>query len=76
MVAWFKMKLGMEVFLSPGHIVLDGDPAPPKRAQPPTQFLANVYCGQTAGWIKMPHGKEVCLSPGNIVLEVDPAPPS
>ena len=23
------MKLGMEVGLSPGHIVLDGDPAPP-----------------------------------------------
>ena len=30
-VGWIKMKLGMEVGLSPGHIVLDWDPAPPKR---------------------------------------------
>ena len=28
-VGWIKMKLGMQVGLSPGHIVLDGDPAPP-----------------------------------------------
>ena len=28
---WIKMKLGMEVGLSPGHIVLDGDPAPTKK---------------------------------------------
>ena len=35
MVGWIKMKLGMEVGLSPGHIVLDGDPALPKGAQPP-----------------------------------------
>jgi len=26
---WIKMTLGMEVGLSPGHIVLVGDPAPP-----------------------------------------------
>ena len=33
---WIKMKLGMQVGLGPGHIVLDGDPAPPpKGAQPP-----------------------------------------
>jgi len=30
-VGWLKMKLGVEVDLSPGHIVLDGDPAPPDR---------------------------------------------
>jgi len=31
------MALGMEVGLGPGHIVLDGDPAPlpKKRAEPP-----------------------------------------
>jgi len=36
-VRWIKMKLDMQVGLDPGHIVLDGDPAPPpqKRAQPP-----------------------------------------
>ena len=28
-VGWIKMKLGMQVGLGPGHIVLDGDPAPP-----------------------------------------------
>jgi len=26
-VGWIKMKLGVEVGLGPGHIVLDGDPA-------------------------------------------------
>jgi len=32
-VGWIKMKLGMQVGLGPGHIVLDGDPArpPPKK---------------------------------------------
>jgi len=29
MAGWIKMALGMEVSLSPRHIVLDGDPAPP-----------------------------------------------
>ena len=28
--AWIKMKLGMEVGLGPGHIVLDGNPSPKK----------------------------------------------
>jgi len=27
-VGWIKMKLGVHVGLGPGHIVLDGDPAP------------------------------------------------
>jgi len=55
------MKLGMEVGLGPGHIVLDGDLAPsPKGAQPP-QFSAHVSCGQTARWIKMLLGTEVDL---------------
>ena len=35
MVGWIKMKLAMQVGLGPGHIVLDGDPAPP---QSPTIF--------------------------------------
>jgi len=45
------MPLGTEVGLGADGIVLDGDPAPlPKKgAEPPPQFLANVYCGQTAG---------------------------
>jgi len=35
----------------------------------PTQFLAHVYCGQTAGWMKTPLGTEVDLGPGHIVLD-------
>jgi len=62
------MPLGMEVGLSPGDFVLDGDLDPsPKRGRTP-QFSAHTYCGQTAGWIKMPHGTEVGLSPNDIVL--------
>jgi len=41
MAGWMKVSLGMEVDLSPGHIVLDGDPAPPppaKGAQQPPLF--------------------------------------
>jgi len=32
------MTFGMHAGLGPGHIVLDGDPAPPKEAQPPPIF--------------------------------------
>jgi len=42
------MKLGMQIGLGPGHIVLDGDQLPPKGAQQPSPvFSAHVYCGQT-----------------------------
>jgi len=68
------MKLGMEVGLSPGHIVLNGDPAPPKGAQS-AQFSAHVHCGQTAGWINMPLDMEVGLGPGDFVLDGNPVPP-
>jgi len=58
------MKLGVEVGLDPGHIVLDGDPAPPtQKGGTDPQFSAHVYCGQTAGWIKMRLGMEVGLGP-------------
>jgi len=119
-----KMKLGMQVGLGHGHIVLDGDRAPPlpkghsphpifgpyllrpngcmdedatwrgarpqprrlcvtwrprsilskKGTEPPPQFLAHFYCGQTAACIKMPLGMEVGLSPGDFALDGDPAP--
>ena len=47
MAGWMKMPLGTEVDLGPGHIVLDGDKAPPpaKGAQQPPLFSAHVYCG-------------------------------
>jgi len=69
----------MEVGLSPGHIMSDGDPAPTrKRDTTVPQFSTHVYCGQTAGqtagWIKMPLRTEVGLGPGDIVLDGDPAP--
>jgi len=70
------MKLGTEVGLGPGHIVLDGDTAPPpKKGGHSPQFLAHVCCGQTAGWTKMPLSMEIDLGLGDIVLDGDPAPP-
>jgi len=62
------MPLGTQVDFGPGNIVLDGNPAPPRKgAQQPPHFLAHVCCGQTAGWIRIPLGMEVGLGPGDIV---------
>ena len=71
---WIKMALGMEVSLGPGHIVLDGDPAPPsqKGGHSPSIF-GPCLCGQTAGWVKIPLRTKVGLGPGHIVLQGDPA---
>jgi len=72
---WIKVALGVEVSLSPGDFVLDGDPAfPQKGGRAPPQFSAHFYCGQTAGCIKMPLGMEVGLSPEDFVFDRDPAP--
>jgi len=71
---WIKMALGMEVGLSPGDFVFDGDPAPPRKGGRSPQFSAHIYCSQKAGWIKMALGMEVCLGPGHIVLDGDSAP--
>ena len=62
------MPLDMEIGLSPGDFVLGGDSATPRTEGTPTttQFLAHVYCGQTAGWMKTPLGTEVDLGPGHI----------
>ena len=38
MAGWMKTPVGMDVDLGPGHIVLDGVPAPTKRAQQPPYF--------------------------------------
>jgi len=35
MAGWIKMPLGTEVNLGPGHTVLHGNPATPKRDMPP-----------------------------------------
>ena len=79
------MALGMEVGLGPGDCVRWGPSYPQEKGHiHPTQFLAHVYCGQTAGWMKTPLGTEVDLDPGHIVLDGVPylrergtaAPPS
>ena len=38
---WIKMPLGTEVGLCQGDMVLDGDPAPPRKS---SHFSAYVYC--------------------------------
>jgi len=75
MAGWTKMPLGMMVGLGPGDLCLKGTQLPQKKGHSPTQFLAHVYCDQTAGWIKMPLGTEVNVSPGNVVLDGVRAPP-
>jgi len=49
-------------------------PIPQKGGRAARNFLAHVYCGQTAGWIKMPLGMEVGLSPGDFILDGYPDP--
>ena len=67
------MVLGMEVGLSSGDFVLDGDPAPPPlKGDGAPKFSAHGYCGQMAGCIKTPLGTEVGLDAGHIVLDGDP----
>jgi len=74
-VGRIKMKLGMQVGLGPGHIVLVGNPGPhPPKGHSP-QFSAHISCGQMAAWIKMSLGMPVGLGPGDFVLDGDPAPP-
>ena len=71
------MALCMEVRFSPGDFVLDGDPTPSssqKGAEPPPQFSAHFYCGQTAACIKMPLGMELGLSSGDFALDGNTAP--
>jgi len=65
----------MEVGLGPGVFVFDGDPSTTRTEDTPTttQFLAYVYCGQTAGWTKTLLGTEVDLGAGHIVLDGVPA---
>jgi len=74
-VGRIKMKLGMQVGLGPGHIVLLGDPAPPPLKGTPPQFSAHICCGQMAALIKMSLGVEVGLGPGDFVLDDDSLPP-
>jgi len=54
-VRWMKMPLGMEEGLGPGHIVLDGDPASPRRdtapkISGPCLLWLNGWTNQNATW--------------------------
>ena len=64
----------MQVGLGPGHIVLEGDPAPPPQRGTASQFSAHICCGQMAAWIKMSVGMKLGLGPGDFVLDGDHAP--
>jgi len=67
------MKLGKEVGLGQGHIVIMGTQLPlQKEAQPPIFGTCPLW-PYTSGWIKMPLGREVDLGPGYTVLDGDPA---
>ena len=72
MVGRIKMKLGMQVGLGPGHIVLDGDPAPPpSKGAPifgPYLLRPNGCMDQDATCM------ELGLGPGDFVLDGHPAP--
>jgi len=63
------MPLGMEVGLGPGHIVLDGDPASPKRGPASTKGAQPQLFGPCLlwpnGWIDqdMPLDTKVGLGP-------------
>jgi len=72
---WIKIPLGMEEGLGSGHIVLDGNAAPPsKRGRAPT-FRPMLIVAKR---LDRPRchvlGTKVDLGPGNIVLDADPAP--
>ena len=82
------MKLGTEVGLGAGHIVLDGDPSPPKMGtatinfrpmyslqSPNFQPMSVVAKRLDASEIRIPFGTEVGLGRADIVLDGDPALP-
>ena len=74
-VGRINMKLGVQISLRPGDIVLDRDPAAhPQRGTDLPQFSAHICCGQMAAWIKMPLGMEVGLGSGDFVLDGNPLP--
>jgi len=75
---WIKMALGLEVGLSPGDFVLDGDPAPPlsrKGAEPPPQFSTNFIVAKPLDASRCMLGMEVGLSPKDFVLARNRPPP-
>ena len=68
------MKLGMQAGLSPGHIVLDKDPAPPKRGTASPSFWPMSVVAKRLDGSRCQVGIEVDLGQGHTVLDGDPAP--
>jgi len=69
------MPFGTEVGLGLDDIVSDGDPTPRSTKGTFPQFLAHVYCGQSAVCIMKALGTEVGLNLFDIVLDGDRTPP-
>ena len=70
------MKLGMQVGLGPGHIVLDGDPAPPL-TKGHSPLLSAQYLLRPNGWMVQDATlirRAVGLGLSDIVLDGDPTP--
>ena len=60
----------------PRQLCVRWGPSPlPQKGRSPTQFLAQVYCGQRAAWMKMPLGTEAGLGLHDIMFDVDPVSP-
>ena len=59
------MKLGIQVSLVPGHIVLDEDPAPPEKGTEPPNFRPMSIVAKRLDGSRFP---------SDIVLVGDPAP--
>jgi len=71
-----KTKLGTQVGLGPGHIALDGDPAPPApKGHSPPNFRPTSVAAKMAAWIKMSLGIELGLGPGDFVFGETQLPP-
>ena len=74
-VGRIKVKLSMQVGLGPGHIVFDGDPAPP----PPKGHSLPIF----GPYLLRPNGSMdqdvtwygASLGPGDFVVDRDPGPP-
>jgi len=63
------MKLGLQVGLSPGHIVLDGEPVLPLTKGHSSPILGPCLLWPNGWMIKMPVGMEVGLGAGDFVLD-------
>jgi len=79
-VGYIKMPFGTQVYVGPGHIVLDGNPAlHPKGAQPPIfgpcLLLPNGWMDQDATWYTEIGPMRHCVRWGPM-LDGDPSPPA